>query len=52
MTTVVSFDRVSFSYPGARTPVFSEVCLEIPEGVFVLVAGATGAGKSPLPAAR
>lgn len=48
MTTAVSFDRVSFSYPEARAPVFSEVCLDIPEGTFVLVAGATGAGKSTL----
>jgi energy-coupling factor transport system ATP-binding protein len=48
MNPAVSFERVSYSYPEAAAPVFFEVCLDIPEGAFVLVAGATGAGKSTL----
>ncbi|MDP9234731.1 MAG: energy-coupling factor ABC transporter ATP-binding protein, partial [Actinomycetota bacterium] len=48
MNAAVSFERVSYSYPEAAGPVFSEVCLDIAAGAFVLVAGATGAGKSTL----
>ena len=42
----VEFERVSFTYPGAETPVIDELTLDLPEGAFVLVTGATGAGKS------
>lgn len=44
----LSFDRVTFSYAGAGVPVLRDVCLEVPEGAFALVVGATGSGKSTL----
>ena len=44
----LSFDRVTFSYAGAGAPVLRDVCLEVPEGAFALVVGATGSGKSTL----
>jgi energy-coupling factor transporter ATP-binding protein EcfA2 len=46
MTEAVTFDRVSYVYPEASKPVFSDVSFAIPEGAFVLVTGATGVGKS------
>jgi energy-coupling factor transport system ATP-binding protein len=48
VTDAVTFERVTYSYPQAGTPVFSEASLAIPEGAFVLVTGETGAGKSTL----
>jgi energy-coupling factor transport system ATP-binding protein len=48
MTDAVTFERVTFAYPGAGDAVLSDVSFEVPEGSFVLVAGATGAGKSTL----
>ncbi|MFP5298052.1 MAG: ABC transporter ATP-binding protein [Actinomycetota bacterium] len=44
----VSFERVSFRYPGSSTWVLDDVTLTVPEGTFVLVTGPTGAGKSTL----
>jgi energy-coupling factor transporter ATP-binding protein EcfA2 len=48
VTDAVTFERVTYSYPQAKTPVFSDISFAIPEGAFVLVTGATGAGKSTL----
>ena len=48
MSAPVTFERVSFSYPGSDRRVLTEVDLAIPEGVFVLVVGSTGSGKSTL----
>jgi len=41
-------DHVSFSYPGARTPVLRDVCLELAPGETVALVGATGSGKTTL----
>ena len=45
---MISFDRVTVSYPGATEPVLHEVNLSVEEGHFALVIGPTGAGKSTL----
>ncbi|MGH2702038.1 MAG: ABC transporter ATP-binding protein [Actinomycetota bacterium] len=42
----VEFESVSYTYPGAATPAIDDLTLALPEGSFVLVTGATGAGKS------
>ncbi|MDQ3659803.1 MAG: ATP-binding cassette domain-containing protein [Actinomycetota bacterium] len=46
--SAVVIDGVSFSYPGAENPSLRDVSLALPAGVFALVAGPTGAGKSTL----
>lgn len=46
--SALEFDHVTFSYPGAAEPVLDDVCLEVPEGAFALLVGATGSGKSTL----
>ena len=48
MSEAVAFDEVSFSYPDAELDALRDVSMVVPEGVFVLVTGATGAGKSTL----
>lgn len=45
---MIRFEHVSYTYPGARNPVFTDVSFEIGVGEFVLVAGRSGAGKSTL----
>jgi energy-coupling factor transport system ATP-binding protein len=45
---LLSFERVSFSYPGADSPALSDVSLEIQAGEFCLLAGLSGHGKSTL----
>ncbi len=40
------FDNVSYTYPGAPAPALQGVSLTIAESEFVLLAGASGAGKS------
>jgi ATP-binding cassette subfamily B multidrug efflux pump len=40
--------NVTFSYPGARSPVLADFSLEIAPGSFVAVTGAVGSGKSAL----
>lgn len=42
----ISFDHVSFSYPGNDTPVLKDINLEIQPGEFLAVIGSTGSGKS------
>ena len=42
----VRFHRVSFTYPQAEAPLFREMTQTLPPGGFVLVSGASGAGKS------
>ena len=42
------FAGVSFSYPGAVTPVFDHLDLEIPAGTSLAIVGANGAGKTTL----
>ena len=46
--SAIRIDGLSFSYPGAGRLALREVSLEIPDGVFALVAGPTGSGKSTL----
>jgi energy-coupling factor transport system ATP-binding protein len=43
---MLTFDHVSYTYPGALAPALHDVSLTIAEGEFVLLAGASGAGKS------
>lgn len=45
---MITFDRVTVTYPDAKAPVLRSVELRIEEGHFALVIGATGAGKSTL----
>ena len=45
---MISFDKVTVTYTGAATPALRQVCFEIAEGEFALVAGRTGTGKSTL----
>ena len=44
----VAFEDVTFSYPGSESTVLRHVELEVEEGCFALVCGATGSGKSTL----
>jgi energy-coupling factor transporter ATP-binding protein EcfA2 len=45
---VISFERVSVTYPGQPAPTLRDVDLRVPEGEFALVVGETGSGKSTL----
>jgi ATP-binding cassette, subfamily B, multidrug efflux pump len=44
----VEFHNVSFSYPGAETPVLTNINLHAHPGQTVAIVGSTGAGKSTL----
>ncbi len=44
--SLLEFDRVSYAYPGAGAPALVDVSLSIEPGELVVVAGASGAGKS------
>ena len=45
----VTFDNVSFSYPGAKdTPVLKGLSLDVPAGKTIALVGKTGAGKSTI----
>ncbi|MFN7915352.1 MAG: ABC transporter ATP-binding protein [Vicinamibacterales bacterium] len=43
----VSFDQVSFAYPGAR-PTLQDISVRVPPGALVAIVGESGAGKSTL----
>jgi ATP-binding cassette, subfamily C, bacterial CydD len=45
-TAAVRFERVSFSYPGRRTPVLQDFELELLPGETVALVGESGCGKS------
>jgi energy-coupling factor transporter ATP-binding protein EcfA2 len=45
---LLSFERVTYSYPGAETPALDDVSIEIGPGEFCLLAGLSGNGKSTL----
>ena len=42
----VTFEHVSFSYPGNKTPVLKDINIDIQPGEFLAVIGSTGSGKS------
>ncbi len=50
VTGHVSFDNVSFSYPGADRPAVTGVSLDVPAGSTLAVVGETGSGKTTLAA--
>jgi len=45
---LLSFDGVTYNYPGVRAPALSEVSIEVEPGEFCLLAGLSGHGKSTL----
>jgi energy-coupling factor transport system ATP-binding protein len=45
---LLSFERVSYRYPGTATPALSDVSIDIGPGEFCLLAGLSGHGKSTL----
>lgn len=45
---MIRFDRVTVTYPEARTPALDDVDLTVDDGELCLVIGPTGAGKSTL----
>ncbi len=48
LTHGITFERLSFTYPGTDTPVLRDVDLHLPAGSTVAVVGDNGAGKSSL----
>ena len=46
--TALSIKGLSFSYPGATTPVLQNVSFDLEPGAFALLVGDTGSGKSTL----
>jgi energy-coupling factor transporter ATP-binding protein EcfA2 len=48
LLSMIHFQQVSFTYPGAVEPALTGVSLHVPAGTVALVAGASGSGKSTL----
>jgi energy-coupling factor transport system ATP-binding protein len=44
----IHFDHLTYTYPGSSDPALDDVTLDVQEGEFVLVSGASGTGKSTL----
>lgn len=45
---MITFERLSYTYPGAAEPVLRNVNLHLNEGDFALIVGTSGVGKSTL----
>ena len=45
---MITFEHVSYAYPGAARPALQDVDLYLPQGALALVMGPSGAGKSTL----
>jgi energy-coupling factor transport system ATP-binding protein len=45
---LISFEQVSYRYPGAERPALQDVSVELHPGEFCLLAGLSGSGKSTL----
>jgi energy-coupling factor transport system ATP-binding protein len=45
---MITFEQVSYTYPNADRPAFSQIDLRLPPGEFSLIVGPSGAGKSTL----
>jgi energy-coupling factor transport system ATP-binding protein len=45
---LLSFDRVSYRYPGIEAPALSDIGFDLQPGEFCLLAGLSGSGKSTL----
>ena len=45
---LLSFEHVTYRYPGVEAPALSDVCFELAPGEFCLLAGLSGQGKSTL----
>lgn len=48
MPPAIQIERLSFRYPGVRSPVFTDLTLSIPASARCLLLGANGVGKSTL----
>jgi len=44
----ISFEDVTFSYPGTRTPALDRVSFEVPAGTMLGIVGRSGSGKSTI----
>jgi energy-coupling factor transport system ATP-binding protein len=45
---MLSFEHVTYTYPGATAPALEDVCIELEAGELCVLAGLTGEGKSTL----
>jgi len=45
---MISFERVSYSYPDAAHPALNDISFVLPEGEITLITGPSGSGKSTL----
>jgi energy-coupling factor transporter ATP-binding protein EcfA2 len=48
MSAILSFDHVTYRYPGVETPALDDVSFEVQPGELCLLAGMSGQGKSTL----